>query len=649
MAGDVDGGEVDFSSFVQKPGIALGGGGIDGANACAVVHADLAGVAGDGFLFVVDEGGEVSDIVFGGVAAVVYRDGADQIREGVDALAELEPFGGLLGISVGIERGILGDQGHFALPQIGERAVFLDDGLAALDVGVAIENRGGGEVGHEVGGGAGPFAEGMLAVDVEKGEAWIVFVLIAGRSEPIAAGDSGEGLVGGGEKGAFVLEIHGADPGGFGDHHWVASHLLEIGGEIPGIEDGRVIGEAVAGVDTPAGVFTVVNAGEIFVHREDIIRGVGVVLDIVEADRIGGDPVGSVDKLLAIKIVAIETGDVGEELALGFGEELELVVEPTGEAAVLGASPEAYREDGDVARFELIAGDGGVFPCVAGVVEGAIFRGEPRGKFSAEELFLLGFHSIDGPEEKPVFVLDFDDCDGGVGGEGDAGVGIILRVEFSDPGFVALLQSGVEEEESPEIAVAGVAVDSPFGGGAVGGPVGGDGDVDSLVFESGDGLPDGFDFLVVGIGDGGGVGIGGDLGVDADHVDAELGEEACVVGELLGVLVKFSGAASPESDGGVVAAEELAVGGEVDESGLAGDGFVHAAEVEEGRGFEIVMGVDERPVGARGLSDEEKAEESDEGLAMHDRPIVSAGGCMVGQFEIRFPREQAPWALVARE
>ena len=103
-------------------------------------------------------------------------------------------------------------------------------------------------------------------------------------------------------------------------------------------------------------------------------------------------------------------------------------------------------------------------------------------------------------------------------------------------------------------------------------------------FDGGDGLEH---FLRVD-----GSGLVEHAAVEADHVDAVLGEHACGAGEGGG----FGGAGlidSPETDGLAVGGEdELAVFGG-DEALLAGDFFVEGAEVEGGVVGEGIFGGDE--------------------------------------------------------
>ena len=67
----------------------------------------------------------------------------------------------------------------------------------------------------------------------------------------------------------------------------------------------------------------------------------------------------------------------------------------------------------------------------------------------------------DRPEEQAVLVLDLDDADGRVLGQRDAGVRVLRLVEGLDPGLVPFLELLVEEQESPQVRGAGVALDAP--------------------------------------------------------------------------------------------------------------------------------------------------------------------------------------------
>ena len=93
--------------------------------------------------------------------------------------------------------------------------------------------------------------------------------------------------------------------------------------------------ELVAGVDPPAVLVPHMHAAVVVaVHRLDIGRGIGPALQVVEADGVGGDPVGGVDQLFAAEVFMVVGGDVGVELALRLGEELRLIGGSSGGAAV---------------------------------------------------------------------------------------------------------------------------------------------------------------------------------------------------------------------------------------------------------------------------------------------------------------------------
>jgi hypothetical protein len=79
----------------------------------------------------------------------------------------------------------------------------------------------------------------------------------------------------------------------------MAHDLLEVAGKVADILRRGGVGIGIAGIDAPAVVGAVMGAAIVVVYRLDIRGGVGVALEIVELDVVGGDPVAGIDELPA--------------------------------------------------------------------------------------------------------------------------------------------------------------------------------------------------------------------------------------------------------------------------------------------------------------------------------------------------------------
>ena len=226
----------------------------------------------------------------------------------------------------------------------------------------------------------------------------------------------------------------------------------------------------------------------------------------------------------------------------------------------------------------------GALPGLPRGVERAVLLDEPAGELLGEPGLLGRLHRLGGPEEQAVLVLDLDDGDGRVLGQGDAGVRVGSSIEGGGPGLVASLEGLVEEEQAPEVALAARSPRCPsWSRPWPVRPVGGDGDVDALLLGLGDEPPDAVDLLLIDVGDLGVRPARADLGVEPDHVHAHPGEEPDVPPTSSG---SSSGedlrADRPEPGGRSVAEDEaVAVGREPDEARLAGLRLVQRAEVDQ--------------------------------------------------------------------
>ena len=150
--------------------------------------------------------------------------------------------------------------------------------------------------------------------------------------------------------------------------------------------------------------------------------------------------------------------------------------------------------------------------------------------------------------------------------------------------LVGRLELLVEEQQAPVAAAARIedAHRRLHAGGP--GPVGREGDVNALFLHRRQALPD---VVAVGL-----VGLhqvaagGGDVAEETHHVDAALGEEAGMARE---VLVEGPVVDRPEAGGRPVGeGEVVAVFGAGDETVLAGELLVEAAQVQQRLGAELV-------------------------------------------------------------
>ncbi len=443
----------------------------------------------------------------------------------------------------------------------------------------------------------------------------------------------------------------------------MADDLLEVRGQVARVQERRRLREEVARVDPPSAVRADVLAAVVIpVHGDHVGRRISPSLDVVEPDLIGRLPVARVDQLAAAEVVPIVVGHLLIESALGLAEECELIADPSRFARVAGLEELPDFQESDAALGEVVAGGLGVVPRLLGLVERPVFLGEPGREFLPEAFFLLGLEPHHGPEQEAVLVLDLDQGHARVARERDSGIGILGRVEGADPGLVAALQGLVEEQQAPEVGLAGISGDLPSRGFLAGRPVGRDRDVNPLLLRLGDEPPDLVDLLLIGVGDPGIRGGRRDLGMKADHVHADLGEEPDVTGYHVGRLRVDRRADGPEPRGRAVAQDEIiAVRRESDEPRLPRDFLVQAAKVEHGRGGARMSRVRERPGAVRGggpaslasggpLADQGqgqggRAAQEGRALAGHDGSLASVGGSSRrGWIEFTMFRARPPFA-----
>ena len=177
--------------------------------------------------------------------------------------------------------------------------------------------------------------------------------------------------------------------------------------------------------------------------------------------------------------------------------------------------------------------------------------------------------------------------------------GIGRRQQRLEPGLVAFLESRVEEEQRLGVLVLGPALDAPRRRDVLeaGRPVGADRGVDSLLLHRGHELPGLVDRLLIDVGQLGVLVLGFDLAVEPHHVHPALGQEAGVMGQVVGRPVALGiGGDAPEPDGRAVAQDErFSIPAQRHEPALAGDLLVEGTEVEHGVGLEGVALGEERP------------------------------------------------------
>ena len=284
------------------------------------------------------------------------------------------------------------------------------------------------------------------------------------------------------------------------------------------------------------------------------------------------------------------------------GEELHLVGAPlllALAAAVLRQFPDDVQRRlalGEVVGAVLVGGGRRAAPRLLGLLQRSVLLREELAELPAELLLRRALDALARPEQERVFVLDLNDRQRRVLRKGDAGVGVLLGEHLLHPVLVGRLEFLVEEQQAPVAPAARIedAHRRLDAGGA--GPVGRVGDVNALFLHRRQALPE---VVAVGLVDAHQVAAGGgDVAVKAHHVDPALGEEAGMARE---VLVERPVVDRPEARGLAVGeGEVVAVFGPGDETVLAGELLVEAAQVEQRLGTELVARRLERPAALGG-------------------------------------------------
>ena len=284
------------------------------------------------------------------------------------------------------------------------------------------------------------------------------------------------------------------------------------------------------------------------------------------------------------------------------GEELHLVGAPlllAFVAAVLRQFPDDVQRRlalGEVVGTVLVRGGRRAAPRLLGLLQRSVFLGEELAELPAELLLRRALDALARPEQERVFILDLNDRQGRVLRKGDAGVGVLLGEHLFHPVLVGRLEFLVEEQQAPVAPAARIedAHRRLYAGRS--GPVGRVGDVNALFLHRRQALPE---VVAVGLVDAHQVAAGGrDVAVKSHHVDAALGEEAGMARE---VLVERPVVDRPEARGRPVGeGEVVAVFGAGDETVLAGELLVEAAQVEQRLGTELVARRLERPAALGG-------------------------------------------------
>ncbi len=321
---------------------------------------------------------------------------------------------------------------------------------------------------------------------------------------------------------------------------------------------------------------------------DDVDAGIGVAFDEAEAGR--GDPVAGGDGPLRAQFVADKFPHVDIEVVLDLREEMDLVEEAlltvgrlfgkTGAAHFESAVKPGAGLGGAVIRLFVAR------PRGEGPVERSIFGHEPRAEFFLEKFAraMAEGRGLERPEEEAVFVLDFEHADGRFLRQRPAGVGAFRGEDLPDPRLVDFLHAGLEDEESKgdfadDIVGAGDAVARLHG--QPEGKIIGKVNVDALLLQRVDQVK-----IIV---EAGGVDFRRIIAaaieqaaVNADHVDAELGEARRHEVHLLFAQIggRRARVDRPETDGPAVAElEEIAAS--LDKTGLARFVFVERAEIEQ--------------------------------------------------------------------
>ena len=471
----------------QEPAGPLRLGGVERAEADPVVQRDLAGLAPDQLPPAIDLLRQVGHDRPRGVAPELDLDRAGEERQGVDRgrASALAGRGGAGLVAVGVVGGVLDDQGGLAVPERLQGALLVDHRPPLPDVALAEHQGGGGEAAQDRRVGERPLQEWLLVADLLEGEERVEVVVDPPRGEPVERVDPGQGEVDRREERPLRLEAERVDPAALGDDHRVAGDLAEADRQLAGPGERRVLRELVAGVDPPAVVGPdVLPAVVVAVHGDHVARLVSPALRVVEQGLVGGPPVGGVDERPAAQLIPIELDDPFVELALGVGEEFELVGRPTGHASGLGDGQVVHVEQADPAGTGVVARGLRVRPRFEGGRQRPVLRGQPAGEFRGQAGLLGRLDRLGGPEEQAVLVLDLDDRDRGVSWPGGARcAGWSGRRGPRPRPDTALLERLVEEQEAPEVGARIVARDAPLREVLAGRPVGGDGGVDPLLLE----------------------------------------------------------------------------------------------------------------------------------------------------------------------
>ena len=153
----------------------------------------------------------------------------------------------------------------------------------------------------------------------------------------------------------------------------------------------------------------------------------------------------------------------------------------------------------------------------------------------------------------------------------------------------------VEEEQTPELGVAGIPLDADRRSDPVR-PVGRNYRIDPLLRRRGDEPPDTVDLLPIHAGHRRSRLLGREHGVEADQIHADPGEEPDVKRDLGGWSLVGLRPSCPEAYRRAVAqGKPVAIAGKLDEPGLPGLLFIEISQIEQGPRGCPMMGIIESP------------------------------------------------------
>ena len=339
---------------------------------------------------------------------------------------------------------------------------------------------------------------------------------------------------------------------------------------------------------------------KVVIFADHVVGRVAPAFDVVEDHLVGRSPVAGVDELLAAEFFAEIAGDFAVEVVLQPAHELGLVGQ-AGLAALAIAFlvPRVLRQFPDDEHAGPAGGKIIVLMLVAPpgrlrFLERPILLYDPIAVELPQVEQSLAFDALHRPEEHAVLVLDQDDRYGRVLGQRHACIRIRFGIDPPQPGLVALLERGIEEQQRGAVAVSRVGHAPALLGMGLHGPVGIDHRVDAGRLHCRHEAVDLIQFLLIDVGHLRSRPLRLDGPVQPDDVHASLGKEPGVVLQkplilfLVGDPLRIVRTA-PEANRLAVAADErVAVLAEADEAMLTGSLFVQAAQIEQGVRRELV-------------------------------------------------------------